>query len=394
MHLIPVSRLTNIIRHIHSTFSILFSMSKPPQNRHTEQNKKHDKQERQERHDRHGIHKRHKSDKLWWSYPYGVRCLLTCPILSDQCQDVVRLIYSYQQQPQCQGIYVKTVPHPDAGKHHDYYDDPFWCATCPDTGRIFVADTFKSCVNIITSDGLILKTFGGKGRSNGKCKSMQQIAVANQELYALDKMLSRVNVFDLDGNFLRKLDIDKNIVASVSGIAVWGDYIFVASACQKTILMLDNEGKLLHQCFCMAKLCFLDYIALKLTVMQNGNLIVTNDWSGQMLLLDTSKWFDNIYTNTPPDCPKCCKTCTVVKFDVPKADYAGNPFPKQSAVSHDGREIFVVEDSMPKIHVFSIKGELLRSFSISRRLVKPSGIALSSDGVAIVYDVKGANIFK
>ncbi len=92
-----------------------------------------------------------------------------------------------------QGLRRRQIPLPEPGRGQ------------PRPGTVYVADTWDHNVVVSTSTGAEIKTLGGFGNANGKMRSPHGLALdANDNLYVVDPGNFRIQVFDKNGNFLRK----------------------------------------------------------------------------------------------------------------------------------------------------------------------------------------------
>ncbi len=115
-------------------------------------------------------------------------------------------------------------------------------------GRLYIIDNFNDCVEIYSSTGKYIKTFGGKGRQDGKFLS-PTFAVFGKDghLYVSDCMNARVQVFDKDGHFLWKFGGYGNIAGTFGrpkGICIDKDgNIYVSDSMSNAIHVFDEHGR-------------------------------------------------------------------------------------------------------------------------------------------------------
>jgi sugar lactone lactonase YvrE len=79
-------------------------------------------------------------------------------------------------------------------------------------GSIFVSDGYgNSRVAKFTKDGIFVKAWGERGTGPGDFNTPHNMALDNQNnLYVADRQNNRVQVFDLDGKFLREFRVGGN----------------------------------------------------------------------------------------------------------------------------------------------------------------------------------------
>ena len=129
-----------------------------------------------------------------------------------------------------EGKVLMTLGHPGMpGDAPGYFDRPSAVAVAPD-GTIFVADGHGGDSNArivkIAPDGKIIKTWGKKGSGPGEFNEPHGIALDSAgRVFVADRVNSRIQIFDPDGNFLAEWKqfgrpsavlIDKNDVIYVA----------------------------------------------------------------------------------------------------------------------------------------------------------------------------------
>ncbi len=115
-------------------------------------------------------------------------------------------------------------------------------------GSLYIIDNFNDCIEIYSSTGKYIKTFGGKGRQDGKFLS-PTFAVFGKDghLYVSDCMNARVQVFDKDGHFLWKFGGYGNIAGTFGrpkGICIdKAGNIYVSDSMSNAIQVFDRHGR-------------------------------------------------------------------------------------------------------------------------------------------------------
>lgn len=116
--------------------------------------------------------------------------------------------------------------------------------------RIYVVDTMKHRVTIVSAAGAIIGTFGGRGAGPGQFNFPTNIARAGDgRLFVTDTMNFRVQVFDEDGRFLRqfgRLGDGSGDFEKPKGIAVdSAGHVYVVEALNDVVQIFDDAGRLL-----------------------------------------------------------------------------------------------------------------------------------------------------
>ncbi len=115
-------------------------------------------------------------------------------------------------------------------------------------GNLYIIDNFNDCVEIYSPTGKYIKTFGGKGRQDGKFLS-PTFAIFGKDghLYVSDCMNARVQVFDKDGHFLWKFGGYGNIAGTFGrpkGICIdKAGNIYVSDSMSNAIQVFDRHGR-------------------------------------------------------------------------------------------------------------------------------------------------------
>ncbi|MHB8173909.1 MAG: NHL repeat-containing protein, partial [Nitrospirota bacterium] len=118
-------------------------------------------------------------------------------------------------------------------------------------GRLYIIDNFNDCIEIYSANGKYIKTFGGKGRQDGKLLS-PTFAVFGKDghLYVSDCLNARVQVFDKDGHFLWKFGGYGNIAGTFGrpkGICIDKEgNIYVADSMSNVVQVFDKHGRFLY----------------------------------------------------------------------------------------------------------------------------------------------------
>ncbi len=111
-------------------------------------------------------------------------------------------------------------------------------------GEIFVVDGYgTSLIHKFDAAGKYVKTFGGKGKEDGKFETCHGIALdkrgAKPLLLVCDRANRRLQHLDLDGNFVGVITTGLRLPCAVS---IHGDFVAVAEL-EARVAILDKENK-------------------------------------------------------------------------------------------------------------------------------------------------------
>ncbi|MEW6746810.1 MAG: 6-bladed beta-propeller [Planctomycetota bacterium] len=125
--------------------------------------------------------------------------------------------------------------------------------------RVFVADSFQNCVKVFDRRGRRLKVIGGEGTGPGEFKFPSSLTLSPDatELYVGDQGNYRIQVFDLNGGFLREFGghVERGAFegrfARIQSVATVidpeiGTTIHVVDTAQNWIQVLTGNGEYLR----------------------------------------------------------------------------------------------------------------------------------------------------
>jgi sugar lactone lactonase YvrE len=126
--------------------------------------------------------------------------------------------------------------------------DPRGVATDPFTGRVFVADTGKSRIQIFNAIGQPLGLFGEPGDGDGELSFPRALVISgNKEVIVADTANNRIQVFDRDGTFVRAFGSEGSGDGQFStpeAVAVDGDNnIFVVDQENNRVQQFTSDGR-------------------------------------------------------------------------------------------------------------------------------------------------------
>jgi uncharacterized protein (TIGR03663 family) len=136
---------------------------------------------------------------------------------------------------------------------------PYGIATGAD-GLVYIADTWNHRIVVVNTDGQVVRTFGQFGNNEdspdpslnpGSFYGPRGITVYNNEVYVTDTGNERVEVFGLDGTFVRAwggTGSAPNQLIEPVGITVGSDgRVYVADSGNARVSVFDTNGKPLAQ---------------------------------------------------------------------------------------------------------------------------------------------------
>ena len=142
----------------------------------------------------------------------------------------------------------------DAGRVRRELDDPGegWSPTAvtvlEESGDIWVADGYgKSLVHRFAADGTHLQTLSGdEGAGRFDCPHGVLVDRRRREpeLYISDRANARIQVYDLDGRFLRLAG--EGIVVTPTDMAIVGDTLALTDFTQARVTILDRDDQLVE----------------------------------------------------------------------------------------------------------------------------------------------------
>lgn len=115
--------------------------------------------------------------------------------------------------------------------------------------RLYVSDTKKHVINVYDKDDRKLFTIGKEGNANGELYYPTYLAFRHNKLYVVDSFNFRVQIFDPEGNFLKKfgrLGDSSGSFARPHGIGVDSDgHIYVVDSAFSNFQIFNEDGRLL-----------------------------------------------------------------------------------------------------------------------------------------------------
>ena len=135
--------------------------------------------------------------------------------------------------------------------------------------KIYSVKENADCIGIYNLEGKLLKNFGTSGKELGEFNSPQNIEIFDEKIYVTDNKNKRIQVFDLDGNFIFHFYMQKN--ESKNGfetpydLEIYQERIFVTLPKQNDIQIFDLDGN------------FIDNLDLSEEVTDQLGITIAND---------------------------------------------------------------------------------------------------------------------
>ena len=142
------------------------------------------------------------------------------------------------------GKFIKRLG-PDEGQ----FDRPTGIAIDKTRGRLYVVETRKGEVDVLSLSGAELFKFGKRGVGKGEFNRPTQICIRDDRVYVTDTLNARIQVFDLEGQFVSTVgrlgdaigDLDKP-----KGVAVDSEqHIYVVGGLHDVVTIFDQQGRFL-----------------------------------------------------------------------------------------------------------------------------------------------------
>ncbi|MDO8969113.1 MAG: NHL repeat-containing protein, partial [Saprospiraceae bacterium] len=160
-----------------------------------------------------------------------------------------------------------------------------------DSGNIWITDCYQSKVKKYDSFGTYLSTLGKHGNQQGEFNQPTGIAISGNEVYVVDHLNGRVQVFNRAGAFIRQFG--NNCLNQPAGIAIRNNdaekLVYVCDSQNDRIAIFDTEGNLVKS---------LDSLGLDkpwdICFDNNNNLYIADVYHNRVIELDP--WHNKLLT--------------------------------------------------------------------------------------------------
>ncbi|HOL35732.1 MAG TPA: 6-bladed beta-propeller [bacterium] len=164
--------------------------------------------------------------------------------------------------------------------------------------RIAIATHDRNAILILNNDGSYWKTIGGvlPGRTAGQFQFITSLRATTNHLYSVECYDNpRVQIFDVDGNFIGQLGMTAGEFLNPWGITIRNEKIYVCDYRQGKIVIFDNQGKFDSEIIIPYKNSDLAFGDLSLAVQpsrivfdETGKIYLLDDNHGRIAILNAS----------------------------------------------------------------------------------------------------------
>ncbi len=242
------------------------------------------------------------------------------------------------------------------GRSPGKFDEPMGVGM--DTaGNIYVCERLNHRMQKFAPDGTFLGEWGVLGAEPGEFREPLDVSVVGERVYVMDTWNTRLQVFDLTGNYLFQIGPDPEI-GKPRGIFVRGDRIYLANSGRDNILVFDHEGALLAK-FPPPGTSTLEQI-VDLVVDSQGRIYVNNSQVGRLEVFSAEG--------------ERVGTIAVPGWDASSL--------KEFYMAIDADDVIYVTDwNIGRVRRFRTDGSELPP--IGPRMSRPSGLAVQGDRVVV-----------
>ncbi len=129
------------------------------------------------------------------------------------------------------------------GKTAGRFSEPMGLGVDAD-GNFYVSERLNHRVQKFSRDGTYLSEWGRLGSKPGEFREPLDAQVDGDRLYVMDTWNTRIQIFDLSGNYVSQIGPDP-VLGKPRGIFVKDGKVYVANSGRGNILVFDLQGKLL-----------------------------------------------------------------------------------------------------------------------------------------------------
>lgn len=124
------------------------------------------------------------------------------------------------------------------GSTSGYFSSPYGVHYDQVSQQLLISDSSNNRIQIFSSDGEFLHSFGTHGRSTGQFSWPLGLCVCRQRIYVCDNMNNRVQIFSMDGSYIKSIGINnkqQGQLLTPYDICSNDDMIFIADTGNKRI---------------------------------------------------------------------------------------------------------------------------------------------------------------
>lgn len=128
------------------------------------------------------------------------------------------------------------------GSATGYFSTPYGVHFHQETQQLFVSDSSNNRIQIFTSNGEFVNSFGTHGKANGQFSWPLGLCVCNDRIYVSDNMNNRIQILDLEGSFVSSIGLNTKThtqLLTPYDICCDGDLIFIADSGNKRIQVFN-----------------------------------------------------------------------------------------------------------------------------------------------------------
>lgn len=232
--------------------------------------------------------------------------------------------------------------------------------------KIYVLDSGNARVQVFNLNGNYLFDFGEVGLDDGKLYCPTSFAFDKKgNLWIVESCNGRIQVFDKNGNFIKKINLK---MSSPKVVEKFDEFMIIANSEDEKIYIVDLNGNLI-------KILGEDissplYFPQSITTLSDGTIVVANSGTSTISLFDKDGNFIKTFSS-----------------------YGKAPgkiqYPLGVAVNSKD-EIFVLDSGSHTVEVYDKEGKYLRSFGkmggANGEFIYPLSIAIGSDNLSYVTD--------
>ncbi|MGB9749970.1 MAG: stalk domain-containing protein [Caldisericia bacterium] len=232
--------------------------------------------------------------------------------------------------------------------------------------KVYVLDSGNARVQVFNLKGAYLFDFGTPGTQDGNLYCPNSFAFdKNGNLWIVEKCLGRIQIFDKNGKFIKKV---KENFGAVETIERYENYMVLFNNDDNKIYILDLNGNIVNNIG--DEISSPTYFPQGIATLSDGTIVVANSGTSTISLFDKDGNF-------------------IKSFSSFGAAPGKIQYPLGIAVNSKD-EIYVLDSGSHVIEVYDKDGKYLRSFGrmggADGEFMYPLSIAIGSDNVSYVTD--------